>query len=147
MRRLKRDPLERAFLRGYQYGISGKSRELCPFTLPSVRQAWLNGWREGRGDNWDGMTGTAGIHRLNELHAVGSFRNLPTHHARSIRAAGASPGAPLGSPFYCLPSMATPSGPSLRDVKNGSQPFFIAYDLLGSAAMASTASRINAGPL
>lgn len=29
---------------------------------------WL---REGRGDNWDGMTGTAGIHRLNELHAVG----------------------------------------------------------------------------
>ncbi|MEG0243514.1 MAG: ribosome modulation factor, partial [Pseudomonas sp.] len=41
------------------------------FTLPSVRQAWINGWREGRGDNWDGMTGTAGIHRLNELHAVG----------------------------------------------------------------------------
>ena len=40
MRRLKRDPLEKAFLRG-------------------------------RGDNWDGMTGTAGIHRLNELHAVG----------------------------------------------------------------------------
>ena len=71
MRRLKRDPLERAFLRGYQYGIHGKSRELCPFTLPSVRQAWINGWREGRGDNWDGMTGTAGIHRLNELHAVG----------------------------------------------------------------------------
>jgi hypothetical protein len=32
---------------------------------------WINGWREGRGDNWDGMTGTAGIHRLNELHAVG----------------------------------------------------------------------------
>ena len=55
MRRLKRDPLERAFLRGYQYGINGKSRELCPFTLPSVRQAWLNGWREGRGDNWDGL--------------------------------------------------------------------------------------------
>jgi len=51
--------------------LVGKSRELCPFTLPSVRQAWINGWREGRGDNWDGMTGTAGIHRLNELHAVG----------------------------------------------------------------------------
>ena len=37
----------------------------------SVRQAWINGWREGRGDNWDGMTGTAGIHRLNEINAVG----------------------------------------------------------------------------
>jgi ribosome modulation factor len=36
-----------------------------------VRQAWINGWREGRGDNWAGMTGTAGIHRLNQLHAVG----------------------------------------------------------------------------
>jgi len=88
MRRLKRDPLERAFLRGYQYGIHGKSRELCPFTLPSVRQAWINGWREGRGDNWDGMTGTAGIHRLNELHAVGWKPFLPVHHARPTRAAG-----------------------------------------------------------
>ncbi|WP_368665588.1 ribosome modulation factor, partial [Arthrobacter sp. GMC3] len=26
MRRLKRDPMERAFLRGYQHGIHGKSR-------------------------------------------------------------------------------------------------------------------------
>ncbi len=53
MRRLKRDPLERAFLRGYQHGVTGKSRDLCPFNLLSARQAWLNGWREGRGDNWD----------------------------------------------------------------------------------------------
>ena len=65
MRRLKRDPLERAFLRGYQHGVHGKSRDLCPLTIPSARQAWINGWREGRGDQW------AGIHRLNELHAVG----------------------------------------------------------------------------
>src|SRR5690606_37028995 len=71
MRRLKRDPMERAFLRGYQHGVSGKSRDLCPFTHPLTRQAWLNGWREGRGDNWDGLTGTAGIHRLNEMRAVG----------------------------------------------------------------------------
>jgi ribosome modulation factor len=75
MRRLKRDPLERAFLRGYQHGINGKSRDLCPFTdtstSTSARQAWINGWREGRGDNWDGLTGTAGIHRLNALNAVG----------------------------------------------------------------------------
>ena len=71
MRRLKRDPLERAFLRGYQYGINGKSRELCPFTLPSVRQAWLNGWREGRSDQWDGYVGTAGLQRMNQLQAAG----------------------------------------------------------------------------
>jgi ribosome modulation factor len=71
MRRLKRDPMEKAFLRGYQYGVHGKSYEVCPFTAANVRQAWINGWREGRGDSWAGMTGTAGIHRLNEFHAVG----------------------------------------------------------------------------
>ena len=71
MRRLKRDPLERAFLRGYQHGVTGKSRELCPFNLATARQAWLNGWREGRGDTWDGYRGTAGLHRLNELNPVG----------------------------------------------------------------------------
>ena len=72
MRRLKRDPLERAFMRGYQYGVSGKSRDLCPINpSSSSRQAWLNGWREGRVDNWEGMIGTAGIHRLSELRAVG----------------------------------------------------------------------------
>ncbi|MFJ6830721.1 ribosome modulation factor [Pseudomonas sp. NPDC090964] len=51
--------------------IMGNTVVFKPAKLPSVRQAWINGWREGRGDNWDGMTGTAGIHRLNELHAVG----------------------------------------------------------------------------
>jgi len=71
MKRLKRDPLERAFVRGYQFGLHGKSRELCPFTLADVRQAWLNGWREGRSDQWDGLKGAAAVHRLNEVNAVG----------------------------------------------------------------------------
>ncbi|MGY8811921.1 MAG: ribosome modulation factor, partial [Pseudomonadales bacterium] len=31
MRRLKRDPMERAFLRGYQNGVHGKSQDSCPF--------------------------------------------------------------------------------------------------------------------
>ncbi|MEI4658167.1 ribosome modulation factor, partial [Pseudomonas aeruginosa] len=26
-----------------------------------------NGWREGLGDNWDGLTGTAGLQSLNQL--------------------------------------------------------------------------------
>lgn len=71
MKRLKRDPLERAFLRGYQFGISGKSRDHCPFSQPPTRQAWLNGWQEGRDDNWDGLIGAAGLHRLDERRAVG----------------------------------------------------------------------------
>lgn len=72
MRRLKRDPVERAFQRGYKYGIQGKSRDLCPFSQADARQAWLSGWREGRSDNWDGLVGTAGLHRLQQqLNAVG----------------------------------------------------------------------------
>lgn len=71
MRRLKRNPLTRAFVRGYQNGLTGKSKDCCPFNTTSSRQAWLNGWREGRGDQWDGLTGTAGLHRFNELNAVG----------------------------------------------------------------------------
>lgn len=71
MRRLKRDPMERAFQRGYQHGVQGKSRDTCPFTSPSVRQNWMNGWREGRADHWDGFKGISGVHRLNEMHAVG----------------------------------------------------------------------------
>lgn len=70
MRRLKRDPLERAFTRGYQHGISGRSRDLCPFTNANMRQSWLNGWREGRGDNWDGLTGTASLQRLDQIQNV-----------------------------------------------------------------------------
>ena len=71
MRRLKRDPMERAFQRGYEHGVSGKSQDTCPFNNPSTRQNWINGWREGRADRWDGYTGISGVHRLNEMHAVG----------------------------------------------------------------------------
>lgn len=63
MKRQKRDPKHRAFARGYHMGIHGKSRDLCPFNDIEKRQAWLNGWRDGREDNWSGLTGTAGVSR------------------------------------------------------------------------------------
>ncbi|MDX9687566.1 MULTISPECIES: ribosome modulation factor [Halopseudomonas] len=71
MRRLKRDPMERAFLRGYQNGVQGKSQDSCPFNGGPNRQNWINGWREGRADHWAGYTGISGVHRLNEMRAVG----------------------------------------------------------------------------
>ncbi|WP_339805739.1 ribosome modulation factor [uncultured Marinobacter sp.] len=64
MKRQKRDMYARAFKRGYQAGVSGKSKDTCPLDQPEVRQEWLSGWREGRTDNWEGMTGVSGIHRL-----------------------------------------------------------------------------------
>lgn len=67
MRRQKRDKSDRAFTRGYQVGVHGKSKELCPYHALEVRQAWLSGWRTGRGDNWDGFVGTAGVARSPQL--------------------------------------------------------------------------------
>ncbi|WP_086481506.1 ribosome modulation factor [Oceanospirillum sanctuarii] len=63
MKRQKRDPAQRAFLRGYQAGVSGKSRDLCPNNNIDTRQYWMSGWREGRADSWAGMTGVSGIHK------------------------------------------------------------------------------------
>ena len=28
------------------------------------RQNWLSGWREGRSDQWDGLTGVSGVHKI-----------------------------------------------------------------------------------
>lgn len=64
MRRQKRQKSDRAFARGYQCGLRGKSRDMCPFQESESRQEWLNGWRTGREDNWDGFIGTAGVCRI-----------------------------------------------------------------------------------
>ena len=63
MRRQKRDMTERAYTHGYQKGVQGKSKELCPYQNKEPRTAWLSGWRSGREDGWDGYKGTAGVGR------------------------------------------------------------------------------------
>lgn len=64
MRRQKRDVCERAFQKGYQAGLSGRSRDFCPHEQLETRQQWLSGWREGRTDNRSGLTGVSSLHRL-----------------------------------------------------------------------------------
>lgn len=64
MRRQKRNAAQRTFNKGYHAGINGKSKTACPSMANDQRQTWLNGWREGREDNWNGFTGVSGIHRL-----------------------------------------------------------------------------------
>lgn len=64
MRRQKRDLSERAFHRGYQAGVNGKNKDQCPHEQAIMRQQWLAGWREGRTDQWEGMVGISGIHKL-----------------------------------------------------------------------------------
>ncbi|MCL4128053.1 UNVERIFIED_CONTAM: hypothetical protein GTU68_029918 [Idotea baltica] len=72
MKKLKRDPLEKAFVRGYTKGLCGKSRELCPSHLVPTRHAWLSGWSEGRKAKWDGLTGTAGLEQLSQFQVLSS---------------------------------------------------------------------------
>jgi len=64
MRTQKRDIDQRTFNKGYQAGVTGKSKSSCPNTTSTAQQNWLNGWREGREDNWDGLTGVSGIHKI-----------------------------------------------------------------------------------
>mgnify|MGYP001159197219 CR=1 FL=1 len=64
MKRQKRDRVERAFSRGYQAGLSGRSRDICPFDETTVRSSWINGWREGRIHHIHGYTGVASVQHL-----------------------------------------------------------------------------------
>jgi len=64
MRRQKRDMNARAYDKGYQAGVAGRSSEYCPHGDAEHRQNWLAGWHAGRCDQWDGLTGVSGVHKL-----------------------------------------------------------------------------------
>lgn len=70
MKRQKRNQTERAFSKGYQAGIAGRSRSICPHETGMARQEWLSGWREARTDQWDGYNVMAQVQKLNNLHHV-----------------------------------------------------------------------------
>jgi ribosome modulation factor len=63
MKTLKRNKSIRAYAKGYQSGVCGKTKDFCPYSYGDVRQAWLTGWREGRTDNWDSLIGVSGLHK------------------------------------------------------------------------------------
>jgi len=67
MRTQKRNKNDRAFDKGYQAGVGGRSSEFCPHEHDEARQYWLSGWREGRSDQWDGLTGVSGVHKMRAL--------------------------------------------------------------------------------
>lgn len=64
MKRSKRDMTKRAFERGYQTGLSGRSSDICPHEDGPQRFSWMQGWREGRADQWDGLNGVTACHKL-----------------------------------------------------------------------------------
>jgi ribosome modulation factor len=64
MKRSKRDMSQRAYERGYQMGINGRSSDVCPHAAGEQRSSWLIGWHEGRTDQWDGYTLATACHKL-----------------------------------------------------------------------------------
>lgn len=57
MKRQKRDKLSRAHSKGYQAGITGRSKDLCPFQTVESRSQWLGGWRAAIEDRSLGLSG------------------------------------------------------------------------------------------
>ncbi|TRW49738.1 ribosome modulation factor [Aliidiomarina halalkaliphila] len=55
MRRQKRDRLERAHSQGFKAGVSGRSKETCPYQSNEVRSQWLGGWRDAMEARTDGF--------------------------------------------------------------------------------------------
>jgi ribosome modulation factor len=55
MKRQKRDRQDRAHSRGYQAGIAGRSKEICPYQSLEVKSEWLGGWREAIEDRQQGL--------------------------------------------------------------------------------------------
>lgn len=55
MKRQKRDRLDRAFTRGYQAGVAGRSKEMCPYQSAESKSEWLGGWREANADRQQGL--------------------------------------------------------------------------------------------
>ena len=64
MRRVKRNRIQRAFDKGYQLGLAGRSKENCPFLTGLARSKWLEGWREGRNDWREGLTDALTCYKL-----------------------------------------------------------------------------------
>ncbi|KFC50408.1 ribosome modulation factor [Halomonas sp. SUBG004] len=58
----KRDRFQRAYVHGYKSGHHGSLPVMiAPSQDVNLREYWMSGWREGRGDQWDGMIGVSGI--------------------------------------------------------------------------------------
>lgn len=55
MKRQKRDRLERAHAQGYRAGVTGRSKEICPYQGIEARSQWLGGYREAMEDRGGGL--------------------------------------------------------------------------------------------
>lgn len=67
MRSQKRNPIDKAFAKGYQAAMSGKSWASCPFESGKARVIWMNGWREARENHWSGLDTRSQVQKLSSF--------------------------------------------------------------------------------
>lgn len=67
MKRQKRSHVDRAFSKGYQAAMSGRSWSNCPFETGEARLVWMSGWREAREDHWSGYDTRAQAQKLSNI--------------------------------------------------------------------------------
>lgn len=71
MKRQKRNQSERAFCKGYLAAVAhNKAMESCPFESGELHQAWVNGWREGREDYWNGFDASTKAQKLEQFRTL-----------------------------------------------------------------------------
>lgn len=63
MKRHKRDRTSRAWQKGYQAGLIGRSRDTCPHQIDAHRTSWIEGWEAGQADLSDGVHSVGGLHK------------------------------------------------------------------------------------
>ena len=62
-KRSKRDRTTRAWQRGYQAGLIGRSQDTCPHQEMGTRTSWIDGWTQGHQDQADGSMAIGGLHK------------------------------------------------------------------------------------
>ncbi|MFA0811963.1 ribosome modulation factor [Microbulbifer epialgicus] len=77
MRRQKRNHADRAFYKGYLAALNNKSIDSCPFIESDPHQEWVNGWREGREDYWNGFDRITKAQKLEIYGAVSTDIQYP----------------------------------------------------------------------
>lgn len=63
MKRHKRDRVTRAWQKGYQAGLTGRSRDLCPHQAEAARSNWIEGWQAGQDDLNEGACSVGGLYK------------------------------------------------------------------------------------
>ncbi|WP_346839877.1 ribosome modulation factor [Microbulbifer sp. SAOS-129_SWC] len=77
MKRQKRNHTERAFYKGYLAAMNNKAEDSCPFVNGNSHQEWINGWREGREDYWNGLDETTKAQKLEIYRTVSTNIHYP----------------------------------------------------------------------